>query len=141
MSNAYKDYQHYLREIFNEKMHEVNMLYDGWQNSFVPKMMDEMFNVLGPYVEDFEVYQIKEKYSNLVIYHGWKDREYTEEEFKDIDNINTEIHAIIKKYFDISGHTCIACGKKAVLLSTGWVLPFCDECYDHKLGVFGIIED
>lgn len=141
MSNAYKDYQNDLREIFNEKMDEVNFLYDGWQDSFVPQMMDEMFNALGPYVEDFEVYQIKEKYGSLVVYHGWKDREYTEKEFEDIDAINTEIHAIIDKYFKISGHTCVSCGRKAVLLSSGWVLPFCDDCYDRKMGVFGVIED
>lgn len=141
MGNEWKDYQRDLREIFNEKMDEVNFLPRGWQESFVPQMMDELFNALGPYVEDFEVYQIKEKYGSLVIYHGWKDREYTEEEFKDIDDINWEIHAIIKKYFDISGRTCVACGSKATILSSGWVLPFCDACYDRNMGIFGVIED
>lgn len=141
MSNEYKDYQNDIREIFNEKMDEVNFLSMGWQESFVPYMMDEMFNTLGSYVEDFEVYQIKEKYGNLMIYHGWKDRKYTTEELKDIDEINEEIYEIIKKYFRISGHTCVSCGGKAVLLSKGWVLPFCENCYDRKLGVFGFIKD
>ena len=140
MSNAYKDYQHDLREIFNEKMHEVNMLYDGWQDSFVPKMMDEMFNALGFYVEDFEVYQIKEKFGSLEIYHGWKDREYTEEEFADINNITSDIYEIIRKYRDISLYTCVGCGDKATFLSDGWVIPWCDKCRDRKFGVYSIIE-
>lgn len=141
MSNAWKDYQNDLREIFNEKMHEATMLYDGWRVSFVPQMMDEMFNALGPYVEDFEVYQIKEKYGSLEIYHGWKDREYTEEEFDDIDDISSDIYAIIKKYREISLHTCVGCGDKATFLSSYWVIPWCDDCRDRELGVFGIIED
>ena len=81
MSNEYKDYVNDLRAIFNDKMREAAFLYEGWCNSFIPNMMDELFDALGPYVEDFEVYQIKEKYAALEIYHGWKDREYTEEEW------------------------------------------------------------
>lgn len=141
MSSAWKDYQHDLREIFNEKMHEATMLYDGWQKAFVPQMLDEMFDALGSYVEDFEVYQIKEKYGSLTIYWGWNFRDYTDEEDKDRKEIDDEIKSIVEKYRKISEHTCIQCGSKAVLLSTGWVLPFCDECYDRKMGVFGFIED
>jgi hypothetical protein len=141
MSNEYKDYVNNLREIFNEKMDEVDFLYDGWDNTFVPNMMDEMFNVLGPYVEDFEVYQVKEKYGALEMYYGWQDREYTEEEFKDINDIVAEIDSIINKYRHISSRTCVHCGNKATILSSGWVLPFCDECYDRDCGIFGIIED
>jgi hypothetical protein len=141
MSNEYKDYINDLRAIFNYKMREVEFLYDGWRNSFVPAMMDEMFYALGSYVEDFEVYQIKEKYGSLTIYKGWKDREYTEEEFNDIDNINAELNLIIEKYRNISAHTCVQCGGKATFLSAHWVIPWCDNCRDRKLGVFGIVED
>lgn len=141
MSNEYKDYMNDLRAIFNYKMREVEFLYDGWRNSFVSAMMDEMFSALGSYVEDFEVYQIKEKYGTLTIYKGWKDREYTEDEFKDIDNINAELNLIIEKYKNISGHTCVQCGGKATYFSSHWVIPWCDDCRDPKLGVFGYIDD
>ena len=141
MSNEYKDYMNDLRAIFNYKMQETEFLYDGWRNSFVPAMMDEMFSAVVSYVEDFEVYQIKEKYGSLTIYHGWRDREYTIEEFNDIDMINAEIHKIIEKYRNVSSHTCVQCGGKATFFSSHWVIPWCDNCRDRKMGVFGIIED
>lgn len=141
MSNEYKDYKNDLREIFNEKMSEANLLYSGWRDSFVPNMMDEIFNALGPYVEDFEVYQIKEKYGSLVIYRGWKDRKYTDEEYQDIKELDDVITNIVGKYRNVSYHTCVKCGGKATFLSSIWVTPWCDGCRDRSLGVFGIIED
>lgn len=141
MGNEWKYCQNNLRAVFNDKMSEADLLYDGWCNSFVTAMMDEMFTALGNYVEDFEVYQIKEKFGSLTIYKGWKDREYTEEEFKDLDNITAALNAIIEKYRKISGRTCVQCGDKATFLSHGWVIPWCDSCRDRKLGVFGIIEN
>lgn len=141
MSNEWKDYQSDMRDIFNDKMYEVNFLYDGWQKSFVPQMMDELFGVLGSYVEDFIVHQIKEKYGSLTVYWGWRHRNYTGEEDKDRKEIDDFVKNIVEKYRKISEHTCVQCGGKAVLLSTGWVLPFCDACYDRKMGVFGIIKD
>ena len=141
MSNEYKDYMNNLRSVFDEKMSEVNDLYDGWKKAFVPQMMDEMFSALGNYVEDFEVYQIKEKYGTLVIYKGWKDREYTEEEFKDLDDITSNLNSIIEKYRKISGCTCVKCGDKATFLSLGWVIPWCNNCGDGKVGVFGYVDD
>ena len=141
MSNEYKDYTNDLREAFDEKMSEVNDLYDGWKKAFVPKMMDEMFCALGSYSEDFEVYQIKEKFGSLVIYKGWKDREYTDEEFKDLDDITAELNTIIEKYRKISERTCVKCGGKATFFSSGWVIPWCDNCRDRKMGVFGYVDD
>lgn len=141
MSNEYKDYMADLRELFDEKMREVNFLYEGWCNSFVPAMMDEMFAALGNYVEDFEVYQIKEKFSSLTIYKGWRDREYTEEEFKDLESITSELDNIIDKYKKISEHTCVQCGNKATFLSDYWVIPWCDACRSRDLGVYAEIED
>ena len=141
MSNEYKDYMNDLRAIFNDKMYEVDFLYDGWRNSFVPAMMDEMFYALGSYVEDFEVYQIKEKYGTLTIQKGWKDREYTEDEFNDIDGINAELNLIIEKYRKISGHTCVQCGGKATFFSSHWVIPWCKNCRSTQLGVFAYIDD
>lgn len=141
MSNEYKDYMNDIRTSFDEKMSEVNDLYDGWKKAFVSQMMDEMFSTLGNYVEDFEVYQIKEKFGALTIYKGWKDREYTEEEFKDLEELTEEINNIISKYRKISYHTCVKCGNKATFLCDYWVTPWCDNCRDRKLGVFGILED
>ena len=141
MSNEYKDYMNDLRATFNEKMDEVNTLYDGWLKAFVPQMMDELFNALGSYVEDFMVHQIKEKYGNLTIYWGWKHRDYTDEENNDRKKLNEEVNNIVAKYRKISEHTCVQCGGKATFLSDYWVIPWCDNCRDRKQGVFGIIGD
>ena len=141
MSNEYKDYREEQLRLLLEKMHEVGSLYEGWIRAFIPDLIYDLCDVLGPYVEDFEVYQIKEKFGSLTIYKGWKDREYTEEEFKDIDDISSEVNNIIDKYRKISEHTCVQCGGKATFFSDGWVIPWCDNCRDRKMGVFGIIED
>ena len=141
MSNEWKDYQNDLREILNNKMWEVDFLYDGWQKAFVPRMMDELFNALGSYVEDFEVRQIKEKYGSLTVYWGWRHRDYTDEENNDRKEIDDAVKNIIEKYRKISEHTCVDCGGKATFLSSNWVIPWCDSCRDRKLGVFAIIKD
>jgi hypothetical protein len=141
MSNEWKDDQNDMRVIFNDKMWEVDFLYDGWIKSFVPQMMDELFNALGPYVEDFEVRQIKEKYGSLTIYWGWRHRDYTDEENKDRKELDDTVKSIIDKYRKISNHTCVKCGSKATFLSSHWVIPWCDSCRDRKMGVFGVIED
>ena len=141
MSNEYKDYLNDLHSIFVEKMHEVEFLYDGWRNSFVPNMMNEMLFALGPYVEDFEVYQIKEKFGSLTIYWGWKHRDYTDEENNDRKHIDDAIHDIIDKYRKISERTCVECGGKATFLSDCWIIPWCDNCRGRDMGVYAEIED
>lgn len=141
MSNGYKDMITDRRAEFNAKMWEAAYLYDGWHKAFVPQMMDELFDALGSYVEDFEVLQIKEKYSKLVIYWNWDDRDYTDEERADLNELYEIIENIIKKYSDISDKTCVECGGKATYFSTGWTLPYCDSCRDKSKGVFAIIDN
>jgi hypothetical protein len=141
MSNGWKDYYRDLRTQFDEKMDEVNTLYDGWRKAFIPQMMDELFSALGSYVEDFMVYQIKEKFGSLTIYWGWKHRDYTDDERQDIKELDDEVKNIIRKYRKISDHTCVKCGGRATFLSSHWVTPWCDSCRDRKKGVFGVIKD
>ena len=141
MSNEWKDYREDQLRLLLEKMHEVKYLYDGWVKAFVPDLIYELCDALGPYVEDFEVYQIKEKFGSLTVYWGWRHRDYTDEENIDRHEIDSVIKNIVQKYSDISYRTCIKCGDKATFLSSHWVTPWCDNCRDRKLGVFGIVED
>ena len=141
MSNAYKDCKKDLLVTLLAKMHEVGDLYEGWRKTFVPDMIDELCDALGPYVEDFEVYQIKEKYGSLTIYWGWKWRDYTDDECNDLNNLYDEVNNVIDKYRKISERTCVKCGGMATFLSAHWVIPWCDSCRDRSKGVFGIIED
>lgn len=127
MSNEWKDYQHDLREIFDEEMSEIDIMYDGWTKTFVPAMKDEMFNVLGPYAECFEVLQIKEKYGLLEVYYGWKYRDYTNEELNDIKNIDDQLSTIIAKYRNMSQFTCVICGEYPII-SEYHGLPMCWNC-------------
>lgn len=141
MSNEYKDYREDRLGLLLTKMHEVGDLYEGWRKAFVTDMIDELCDALGPYVEDFEVYQIKEKFGILRIYWGWKFRDCTDDENKDRKEIGDVVKSIIDKYRKISYRTCVQCGGKATFLSDFWVTPWCDNCRDRKKGVFGIIED
>lgn len=141
MSNEWKDCREDNLRLLLEKMHEVNNLYEGWINAFVPDLIYELCDVLGPYVEDFMVYQIKEKFGSLTIYWGWKHRDYTDEEHQDIKELDNAVKDIVDKYRKISDHTCVKCGSKATFLSDYWVIPWCDKCRDRKMGVYKIIED
>lgn len=41
-----------------------------------------------------------------------------------------EIDMIENKYEELSARTCCKCGKSATKYSTGWILPWCDDCGD-----------
>lgn len=127
MSNGYKDWQNDILTALNAKMWEADFLPEGWTNTFIPEMKKELTNVLGSYVDDFTVFQIKDKYGSMRMYWSWADRDYTDDEVKDIGILTTDIEAIIHKYENISEQTCVVCGKEATKMTTGWVMPVCDE--------------
>ena len=82
MSNEYKDYCHDIRKNFDDATNSLNYLPRGWVNSFVPKLKDELFNMLGQYAEDFCVLQCKEKYGEMRLYWHFPDRDYyTDEDY------------------------------------------------------------
>lgn len=140
MSNEYKDYMTDLRATFDTKMWEIAYLYDGWKKTFVPKMMDELFDALGSYVEDFEVLQIKDKFGKMRLDWNWAHRDYTDAEAEYLNALFKIINNIIIKYENISGKTCIECGGKATHFSTGWMCPYCDSCRDRSEGVSIVIQ-
>ena len=42
-----------------------------------------------------------------------------------------EVYKIIQKYEYISEKTCIVCGRPATKISTGYISPYCDDCYQQ----------
>ena len=80
MSNEYKDWYSDIITALNAKMWEADFLPDGWTSTFIPEMKKELANILGSYVDDFTVFQIKEKYGALRMYWSWANREYTDNE-------------------------------------------------------------
>lgn len=91
----------------------------GWINAFGKNMCEELDNVLGDYANEWQIAQVKEKFGEMRIYHNGVPQE-----------ISNEIESIIDKYTEISYHTCSRCGAKATRYSKGWVIPFCEECFN-----------
>lgn len=131
MSNEYNDWFCDVMTELNTRMREADLLPEGWTDTFIPKMKKELADVLGSYVYDFDVLQIKDKYGMMRFYWSWADRDYTDDESKDVNILTTEIEAIIRKYEKISEKTCVVCGKEATKITNGWVMPMCDYCFEN----------
>lgn len=127
MSNEYKEWRNDIMAILNVKMRLADLLPDGWTSTFIPALKMELANVLGSYVEDFMVLDIKEKYGIMRMYWNWEHRNYTEEESEDLRELTYKIEDILAKYEQISEKTCVVCGKEATMMATGWVMPVCTE--------------
>ena len=131
MSNEYKDWFYDVMTALNAKMWEIDFLPDGWTSTFIPNMKCELANVLGSYIDDLIVFQIKEKYGSLRMYWSWADRDYTDDEAKDLNALTDEVGDIIRKYETISTKTCVVCGNETTRMTTGWILPMCDNCFEN----------
>ena len=126
MSNEYKDWFYDIMTALNAKMYDADLLPDGWTKTFIPKMKEELTKVLGDYVYDFVVFQIKEKHGTMRMYWSWADRKYTSAELVDLAEISEAVNDIIRKYENISEKTCVVCGETATKMTTGCVIPVCD---------------
>ena len=68
---------------------------------------------------DFFAIEVKEKFGGLRFYHNCKCPE--------------EVDEIINDYSILSENVCVRCGKPdALIVPTGWVLPWCRDCYKDK---------
>lgn len=120
VSNEWKDY------IADSRHHVLSQLDkygipDGWHKSIIPRLVDELVDVLGSHVDDFIISDCKEKFGELRVY--W----YYENPIDD-DLLYDKIEEIIGKYELISRKTCVKCGRLATTQSRGWILPFCPGC-------------
>ena len=110
----------------------INELPNGWINAFGRQMCDELLNVLGKYVNDWVILQLKEKFGEVRLYWYWEDRDYTSDDVVRLIKIEQKIENIINKYIDISQNTCYICGEKSTHMTEGWIMPICDRC-DHNV--------
>ena len=102
----------------------------GWRNSFFEDMCDELTDVLGEHVGDFEIVQLKEKYGSMRLYWGWKDESLSREES---NVLSPKVDAVLNKYEHISITVCACCGAPATHMTEPWILYMCDTCYKmHK---------
>lgn len=124
--SEYKDYIDELREEFDSKTEEFCLLPSGWAETFVPQMLDDLFEVLGSAVYDWELLQVKEKYGTLTVYWCWNmDSNLSDEDKADLEY---QLEEILDQYTSISRNTCAMCGEEATHMSTGWMVSLCDEC-------------
>lgn len=102
---------------------------EGWWNRFGIPLCDDLKDVLerNNFLDQFRIFQAKEKYGELRIYDGGAPKEWYD-------------HLYAWAY--ISRHTCIKCGKFPVPMRTEgyWIEPLCEECAE-KLHYNEIEED
>lgn len=95
-------------------------VYRGWAKIFI-QMSKDILAVIknsNDTLNNFEFLQIKEKFGALRIYWSYNGKH---DAYKRIDGIIDAAEAISEK-------TCHWCGKPATCWTTGWILPFCDDC-------------
>ena len=100
---------------------ELDAMDTGWRKTFGIQMCKEIRSALLKYgwecLFNYRIMQIKEKWGELCWYDSHAPR---------------EVFDIIRKYEDISRHTCIDCGAPATKMSTGWICPYCDNCIGDR---------
>jgi hypothetical protein len=106
----------------------------GWVKGFGKEMCDELLETLGEYVDDFIIVQLKEKYAAMRMYWHWDDKDYSDEECDELNQLTNTIEDIIIKYEIISEHTCFLCGSQDARTILGaWIIPMCADCEKNKL--------
>lgn len=104
---------------------EADMVPQGWKNLIIDLSQEllELFqkNNIDPY--RFHIEQLKEKFGTIRLYHNFDNSssEVSEEIYQGVEDI-------IRKYEELSEHTCCVCGKEATLISKGWICPYCEDC-------------
>lgn len=111
----------------NGKQHilsQLQLLPRGWYVELIPNMVDELVSAIGPYAEDFEIWQCKEKFGELRMYYGVKGSSCYDES----PELASTINDIVNKYVDMSTKICANCGAPATHETTPWILHMCDAC-------------
>ena len=98
---------------------ELDALDDGWMKAFGIQICKDLRAALikDKFLFKYRISQIKEKFVQL----RWYDNART----KEIDDI-------ISKYEALSEHTCITCGRPAKYITSGYILPLCENCISEK---------
>ena len=91
----------------------------GWRLAFGDQMIEELDQLLRKYNfrDEYRIFQIKEKFGEL----RWYDDGFPQEGYE-------EYQDWICKYEGLSSRTCINCGKPAIGLTKGWIMPLCKDC-------------
>jgi hypothetical protein len=117
---------------YPENTDEICWLNDiplGWVKGFGKEMCDELLEALGEYADDFIIVQLKEKFGTMRMYWYWDDKDYSDADASELNQLADVIEDIIRKYERVSRQTCFICGSQRALMSYGaWIIPVCDNC-------------
>ena len=94
---------------------------EGWTQ--IAQQMIEECEAINP---TYTIEDMKEKWGELRVVSYIKD--YNDDEWLLPASNDKEIEEIENKYIAQSAQTCCKCGRPATKVSTGWILPWCDDC-------------
>ena len=118
------DYQGKVPKDYDFTFTEMDNLPSGWHGLMTDMSMEIIAYLhskdLSPYM--FHIDQLKEKFGSIRLYYSL----HCEDKYDD-----EGIDEIIRKYEDLSEHTCCVCGGEATLMSKGWICPYCQSCADR----------
>lgn len=107
-----------------EKVNNYDWLYlipPGWEE--IGRKMIAECEAINP---SYQIEDMKEKWGELRVVSYIQD--YNDNEWFLPSCNDKEIEEIENKYIKQSRKTCCACGAPATKMSTGWILPWCDNC-------------
>ena len=107
------------RILFIPTYTELDAMNSGWRKAFGIQMCKELKTQLKKekFLYKYRILQIKEKFGILCWYDKYSSK---------------EVQKIIQKYEDLSWNTCVICGKPATKISSGWICPYCDDCFPEN---------
>lgn len=119
--------------LVNERAEEIysnwkDDLPDGWVLEFQKFCYLLSYTAFKEGIGDFEVLQVKEKFGSARVY---------------VAPYNEKVEAVINSFEGATMRICNVCGKEATKLSTDWILPYCDECFEknHTRQDYYLIKD
>ena len=102
----------------------LNLIPEGWEK--LGRAMIEECEAINP---SYQIEDMKEKWGRLRISSYIRD--YDDSEWLLPACNDKEIEEVENKYIKLSAQTCCICGKPATKISTGWICPYCDKCYEN----------
>ena len=97
----------------------------GWDK--LCRAMIEECEAINP---SYQIEDLKEKWGCLCVSSYIRD--YEDNEWLLPASNDKEIEKIENKYIAQSARTCCICGAPVTNFSTGWLCPYCDECYKDR---------
>ena len=107
----------------------LNLIPEGWVQ--IAQQMIEECEAINP---SYRIEDLKEKWGELSVISYIKD--YNDNEWLVPASNDKEIEEIENKYIEQSRKTCCKCGKPATKMSTGWICPYCDDCYENRFTLY-----